>query len=213
MITRIGRRSMQQAPQGIGCASWQARFQAASPSPRARRDKFWDKATQAPHELNHATKRPLPQMIADVVREPSVVAGGSRHGRIRWRCGQDTATIEYSVELRSVDHGCLWLWYCVRGVPIHLAIRLVSTAIHLGGRRWWFTCPGTGERVGKLYLPPAATQFAGRRAHDLTYTSYQESGRDKRFRRKIAKLLGTTSLRGIAAELNNRGVQNPAWQG
>jgi hypothetical protein len=98
-------------------------------------------------------------------------------------------------------------------VPIHLAIRLVSTAIHLGGRRWWFTCPGTGERVGKLYLLPAATQFAGRRAHDLTYTSYQESGRDKRFRRKIAKLLGTTSLRGIAAELNNRGVQNPAWQG
>jgi hypothetical protein len=50
--------------------------------------------------------------------------------------------------------------------------------------------PGYGERVGKLYLPPGATRFASRRAHDLTYTSCQESGRDKRFRSKMAKLLG-----------------------
>jgi hypothetical protein len=48
----------------------------------------------------------------------------------------------------------------------------------------------SGHRVGKLYLPPSATRFASRRVHDLTYASCQESGRDKRFRRKIAKLLG-----------------------
>jgi hypothetical protein len=103
------------------------------------------------------------------------------------------ATIEYTIELRSLDQGCLWLWYCVEDAPVHLMIRLVSTAIHSGGRRWWFTCPTTGERVRKLYLPPGATRFAGRRAYDLTHTSCQESGREKRFRRKIAKLLGGAS--------------------
>jgi hypothetical protein len=35
-----------------------------------------------------------------------------------------------------------------------------TTCPHLGGRRWWFTCPlvvdgvPCGRRVGKLYLPP-----------------------------------------------------------
>jgi hypothetical protein len=48
-----------------------------------------------------------------------------------------------------------------------------------------------GTRVGKLYFPAGATHFAGRQAHDLTYTSCQESGRDKRFWQKIAKLLET----------------------
>jgi hypothetical protein len=39
-----------------------------------------------------------------------------------------------------------------------------------GGRRWWFICPVTAKRVGKLYVPNGATHFAGRKAHDLTYT-------------------------------------------
>jgi hypothetical protein len=128
--------------------------------------------------------------VGHVVRAGSVVADGCRHGRLRWRCGQDTATIEYTIELRSLDQGRLWLWYCAENAPVHLMIRLVSTRIHCGGRRWWFTCPATGERVGKLYLPPGATRFASRRAHDLTYTSCQESGRDKRFWRRIDSLFG-----------------------
>jgi hypothetical protein len=47
---------------------------------------------------------------------------------------------------------------------------MTSTTLHTGGRRWWFVCPVTGKRVGKLYLPVGATGFAGRKAHDLTYT-------------------------------------------
>jgi hypothetical protein len=47
---------------------------------------------------------------------------------------------------------------------------------HYGGRRWWFICPIKKIRVAKLYLPPGATQFASRKAHDLTYRSVQESG-------------------------------------
>jgi hypothetical protein len=58
---------------------------------------------------------------------------------------------------------------------------MTSTALHSGGRRWWFICPVMGTRLGKLYLPAGATHFAGRQAHNLTYNSCQKSGRDIRF--------------------------------
>lgn len=117
---------------------------------------------------------------------------GCHNGIHLWRCGdQDRGAIKYEINLRSAEQGCLWLWYNVAGVPIHVAISMISTALHTGGRRWWFICPVMGTRVGKLYLPAGATQFAGRQAHNLTYTSCQESGRDKRVWRKIAKLIET----------------------
>jgi hypothetical protein len=116
--------------------------------------------------------------------------GGCRNGIRRWRCGdQDLGAIKYEINLRSAEQGCLWLRYVVGGASVHVAISMMSTALHTGGRRWWFICPVTSKRVGKLYLPAGATHFAGRQAHDLTYRSCQNSGRDKRFWRKIAKLL------------------------
>jgi hypothetical protein len=117
--------------------------------------------------------------------------GGRRDGVVRWRCGdQEIGAISYEINLWSAERGSLWLHYSVNGTPIQLAISMTSTTLHLGGRRWWFLCPVTGKRVGKLYLPDGATDFAGRKAHDLTYTSCRESGRDKRFWRRIDKLLG-----------------------
>jgi hypothetical protein len=117
---------------------------------------------------------------------------GTPDGVVRWRRGdQDIAGVRYEINLYSAERGGLWLRYNVDGVRIHVAISMISTALHTGGRRWWFVCPVTGKRVGKLYLPDGATHFAGRQAHDLTYRSCQESGRDKRFWRKIAKLLET----------------------
>jgi len=69
-------------------------------------------------------------------------------------------------------------------------IFLTSTTPHFGGRRWWFRCPANGVRVGKLYLPLVAIHFASRRAHDLTYTSCQQSGQSNRFWRRLARDLG-----------------------
>ena len=112
-----------------------------------------------------------------------------RSGSLRWRCGdQLLGLISYTVDLMSAEQGCLWLWYNVGGGANHVAISMISTALHSGGRRWWFICPVTGDRVGKLYLPPGATHFAGRHAHNLTYTSCRESGREKRLWRRMAKL-------------------------
>jgi hypothetical protein len=116
---------------------------------------------------------------------------GCHNGVHRWRCGdQDLGSIRYEINLRSAEQGCLWLWYNVGGASIHVAISMISTALHTGGRRWWFICPVMGTRVGKLYLPAGATQFAGRQAHDLTYTSCQKSGSSERLRRRIDKHLG-----------------------
>ena len=131
-----------------------------------------------------------------VLSVKSVRRGSDYHvGSVRWRCGdQDLVTVRYEINLWSVERGSLWLWYFVHGTPIHLVISMTSSCIHSGGRRWWFICPVTGKRVGKLYLPDGATHFAGRQAHDLTYTSCQESGREKRFWRKMAKVLETAGI-------------------
>ena len=118
-------------------------------------------------------------------------SSGRRDGVVRWCCGdQEIGAIRYEINLWSAQRGSLWLHYSANGTPIQLVVSMTTTTIHLGGRRWWFVCPVTGTRVGKLYLPVGATDFAGRKAHNLTYTSCRESGREKRLWRRIDKRLG-----------------------
>jgi hypothetical protein len=71
-------------------------------------------------------------------------------------------------------------------------ISLTTTRPRFGGTRWWFICPVTGERVGRLYLPAGACQFASRRAHGLAYASQTESINERaaRRRRKLLARLG-----------------------
>jgi hypothetical protein len=127
-----------------------------------------------------------------VLSVKSVRRGADHHaGSVQWRRGTEViVTINYDINLWSAERGDLCLQYSVDGEPVHLAISMTSTTLHLGGRRWWFICPVTGERVGKLYLPDGAIEFAGRKAYDLTYTSCRESGREKRLWRRIDRLLG-----------------------
>lgn len=119
---------------------------------------------------------------------------GWRKGSYSWRSGEeDVAELEYSTSM-SPEAGTLWLRYMADGKFMHYTVTLVSTVPHYGGRRWWFICPIKKTRVAKLYLPPGATQFGSRKAHDLTYRSCQESGRKERsnrFWRRVARRLGT----------------------
>ena len=50
----------------------------------------------------------------------------------------------------------------------------------------------TGARVGRLYLPPGASQFASRLAHGLAYACQTESINERaaRRRRKLLARLG-----------------------
>lgn len=60
-------------------------------------------------------------------------------------------------------------------------IELSSTNCNYGGLRYWFLCPAVkdeiycGNRVTKLYLPPAGQYFGCRECYDLTYESCQKS--------------------------------------
>jgi len=76
--------------------------------------------------------------------------------------------------------GRLRLLYSMKsGCGLDYPVGLVTTPCHLGGARWWFTCPlaadgrACGRRVRKLYL--RGTHFGCRRCHGLTYRSCQES--------------------------------------
>jgi hypothetical protein len=119
---------------------------------------------------------------------------GWRKGSYAWRCGEEqVAELEYSTSMSPDGTGTLWLRYTVEGQFMHYTVTIVTTVPHYGGRRWWFICPIKKIRVGKLYLPPGATQFGSRKAHDLTYTSCRESGSRQRsigFFRRMARRLG-----------------------
>jgi hypothetical protein len=99
----------------------------------------------------------------------------------RWRAG----SFGYHVE--DWDAQMIWLHYTLglSNERIEYAIAMTPTRPHFGGLRWWFLCPTPksrgrdvqpcGRRVGKLYLPPRARQFACRVCHNLTYQSSQAS--------------------------------------
>lgn len=71
-------------------------------------------------------------------------------------------------------------------------VDLTETRPHFGGRRWWFRCPRSGRRVGRLFLPLGGFQFWGRRAYALAYQCQRESYLDRSMRRarKLHRRLG-----------------------
>jgi hypothetical protein len=83
------------------------------------------------------------------------------------------------------------LHYTVNGVPQDYLVRIEATRCHYGGLRWWFTCPLTGRRAAKLYLPNEATMFAARGKYRLAYRSqrqtlrYRQLEAVRRLRRKL----------------------------
>jgi hypothetical protein len=100
-------------------------------------------------------------------------------GQVSWsRGGKETDVIAYGV--RQDGSGLLLtLYYSVTqtGESVQIPVRLETTRPRVGGEHWWGYCP-CGRRVLKLYLPPAASRFACRTCHDLTYESVQKH--DKR---------------------------------
>lgn len=103
-------------------------------------------------------------------------------GTLTWRKasnGEYVASIGCNVVIYDPDGMGLELAYTVdRGQgkrAVEQAIHLQATSQHLGGRRWWFTCPGCGRRAAKLYTRPGADLFLCRGCHGLGYTSQRES--------------------------------------
>jgi hypothetical protein len=99
---------------------------------------------------------------------------------------EQLAAIGY--EVNTLDPASPWvrLFYTFTetGDRVGYRVELETTRPHLGGLRWWFSCPlsvdgrACGRRVAKLYLPPGGRYYGCRHCHRLTYMSRQ--GHDKR---------------------------------
>jgi hypothetical protein len=75
---------------------------------------------------------------------------------------------------------------------------MVTTSCRFGGRRWWWICPATHRRVGRLYLPNGGGRFLsrGRDAYRLAYASQREAKTDRMHAhsRKLYAKLGADYL-------------------
>jgi hypothetical protein len=71
-------------------------------------------------------------------------------------------------------------------------VRLVSTPMHYGGKRWWMVCPYRGGRCTKLFLPGNGDRFASRKAWRIAYKSQRVAWHDKPFERlnRLQRKLG-----------------------
>jgi hypothetical protein len=123
---------------------------------------------KAGHLVEHALTLNIDQLIR---------AGGLKpwptSGRLSWTgpLGQ-SSSVNFLAHL-VIPRGYLQLDFTVWDRQVRQTIALATTKPHFGGTRWWFICPVTGKRVGRLHLPPGASQFASRQAHGLTRRLHQ----------------------------------------
>jgi hypothetical protein len=141
--------------------------------------------------------------VSEFLREGALVPGDFRTGTWGWQyirtgtwgCAHEAASepyasVSFESDLRYPDRGSLRLRYTAGGKDIDLWIWLTTTVPNYGGRRWWFRCPVLNIRADKLYLPRGGDRFASRKAWDLSYRSCQQSHKDERFYRRLAKRFG-----------------------
>ncbi len=140
--------------------------------------------------------------INKLVREGKIRPGGWCSGSLRWRrvsSGEQVGSIGYETNLIDPLDAWMRLRYRVNGEPQDQRIALEATRPNYGGRRWWFRCPSTGDRVAKLHLPPGRNIFASRRAYGLAYRSQAERAYERALTRAQdirMKLGGDPSLAG-----------------
>ena len=96
-----------------------------------------------------------------------------------------------SIRIR-VDQESLVLSYRMKctGEVVEQRVKTQTTSCHLGGERYWFTCPRCGNRVAVLYAP--GRYFACRRCGGLGYATQKEGVGDRAATRadKLRKKLG-----------------------
>lgn len=71
-------------------------------------------------------------------------------------------------------------------------VSLLETPCPIGGHRWWFSCPRTGRRTFRLFLPNGGIRFYSRAAYRLGYMCQRETRVDRLMRkaRKLHRRLG-----------------------
>ena len=143
----------------------------------SRRGRLWRKVSVP------LVEQGLTLNIDQLVKARFLIPGSRTSGRIDWafgRTGQPAGAVRYESQL-ALPNAYLRLYFTVldpiRGEShsIEQEIRLTTTRPPFGGTRWWFICPHSGARVGRLHLPPGSTQFAARRVYGLRYACQTEN--------------------------------------
>ena len=92
------------------------------------------------------------------------------------------------------DGDSVALSYDINGKEFQERVSISKTAVHLGGHRSWFLCPGCNRRIAALYF---VMQFRCRHCHDLRYASQRDTPRFRaisRIQRTRKKLGGSENL-------------------
>lgn len=105
-------------------------------------------------------------------RHGLLVPGQHVTGALHLDCGR---ALTLDVDATELDRGALE----VEGQRI----RLFTTPGTLGGLRWWFRCPATGDRIAVLYRHPRMRDWCGRKDPNLRYRSSYLAAHDVSIRR------------------------------
>lgn len=135
--------------------------------------------------------------INRLLRQHAFFPGQHVSGVLRWsntRTRESVATIGYEASLVNLEGAWARLHYTADGTAKDYRVQLEATPCHYGGLRWWWICPASGLRAGKLYLPSGATMFAARKAYRLGYQSQREGAMDRTHARqaRVYRKLGGT---------------------
>jgi hypothetical protein len=140
--------------------------------------------------VEHSLTLDLRRLFKDGCLKPGARASGT----LRWTVvstGEETASMGFQSDLGE-DTGYVRLHWTSTNRrtgetrQCETRIALTTRPQPFGGRRWFFTCPRTGESATKLYLPSGALSFACRRAYRLGYRCQRESPRDRSLSRAFA---------------------------
>lgn len=135
----------------------------------------------------------------------------SHRGSLNWtetENGRRIASIGFDVLIEDEAYGWIRLHYITTAWDgqkraSDYRVHLTSTAQPFGGRRWWFICPRTGDRVVKLYKPAGTSIFLSREAHGRGYRSQRRSAYDQAINQafKLRRQLG-----------DHGAIDDPVWQ-
>ena len=110
-----------------------------------------------------------------------------------------TITFSHGDEVEKVDYVLINQYFLLSYIvtdydgqvyEVKEEIPLQNTRPHIGGLRFWFTCPNCNRRVRTLHCPHGAQYFRCRTCYDLTYQSCQDSHKYDNIHEKLAVVYG-----------------------
>lgn len=119
------------------------------------------------------TNNSMPLDIRKITRKGLLVPGNT----FSWQwmvCKREVASIGIRVDLASV---VLSYRRNNTGEEVDQRVQTQTSPCHLGGQRYWFTCPRCSKRVAVLYAP--GRYFACRQCGGLGYATQKEGAGDR----------------------------------